>query len=402
MIPPQFDLECSRSDLWGLDPEVVHLNHGAFGACPTQVLEKQQSLQWEMEANTLYFFERRLPELLTEARGALAGFVGAAPQNLALVPNTTTGVNTVLASFPFQAGDEVLVTDHGYNACSNAARYFAGKAGVRVVTAQIPFPISGPAEVLERVLSACTERTSLVLIDHVTSPTGLLFPVEDLVPELHRRSIQVLVDGAHVPGMFPVHLESLEADYYTGNCHKWLCAPKGTAFLYVRPDHRGTVHPLNISHGMNMPLGDSDRFRLEFDWTGTDDPTRFLCIPQVIEHLSAQFEGGFSDLMARNHALAVAGRAILCEALDLRPPCPQDMLGSLAALILPHEKDALLDQFTPEPLHEALSLQYGIEVPVFSWPSPAGRYLRISAQLYNCLSDFRQLARAVTQELGRG
>ena len=397
----QFDLEQSRLDLWRLDPNRTHLNHGSFGAVPTKVLERQQELQWRMESNTLLFFERDFPELLTEARRSLAGFVGADSENLAFVTNATSGVNTVLSGFDFKAGDEVLVTDHGYNACTNAAHFYAAKAGARVSTVELPFPISGKSEVLERVLAACTPSTRLVLIDHVTSPTGLVFPVEELIPELHSRSIQVLVDGAHVPGMLPLDLASLGADYYTGNCHKWLCTPKGTAFLYVREDHQKSVRPLAISHGMNMPLEDGSRFRLEFDWTGTFDPTGFMCISTALEHLGEQFEGGFHDLMHRNHELAVAARAHLCASLGLQAACPEDMLGSLAAVALPVKEGTALDPFHPDPLHDVLRETHRIEVPVFAWLSPPGRYLRVSAQLYNSLSDYRALADALTQEFAR-
>lgn len=401
MSHTQFDLEQARLDLWRLDPKMIHLNHGSYGACPTSVLEKQQALQRQMEANTLDFFERKLPDLLGEARAVLAEFVGADPENLALIPNATTGVNTVLASFAFEPGDEVLVTDHGYNACTNAARFYGAKAGARVTTVEIPFPISGKGEVLERVLAACTPHTRLVLIDHVTSPTGLVLPVEELIPELHARSIAVLVDGAHVPGMLPLDLASLGADYYTGNCHKWLCTPKGTAFLYVREDHRDSVRPLTISHGMNLPLGDSNRFRLEFDWTGTYDPTGFLCIPTAIEHLGAQFDGGIHGLMQRNHDLVVAARSHLCATLDLAPPCPEEMLGSVAAVGLPLVNGKELNPFKPDPLHDILAQKYGFEVPVFAWTSPAGRYLRFSAQLYNGLADYRALGEAVSGELAQ-
>ena len=398
MTNTSFDLEQSSLDLWSLDPERIHLNHGSFGACPTKIIEYQQALQREMEANTLVFFEEEVPRRLDLARLSLAEFVGADPDRIALIPNATTGVNTVLASLSFKPGDEILVTDHGYNACTNAARFYAEKAGACVKTVEIPFPISGRAEVIERVLAACTTRTRLALIDHVTSPTGLVLPMEELVPLLQEKSIEVLVDGAHSPGMLPLDLEALGADYFTGNCHKWLCTPKGTAFLYVREDHRAKIRPLCISHGMNMPLEGKSRFRLEFDWTGTSDLTGFFCIPEAIEYLGGQFEGGFHELMHRNHELAVVAREHLCAELGFQPPCPEDMLGSLAAVALPLQEGALLRPFGDDPLHHRLRAEHSIEVPVFMWPSPAGRYLRVSAQLYNCLSDYRALSKALIED----
>jgi isopenicillin-N epimerase len=392
-----------RPDLWSLDPDVLHLNHGSFGACPSQILEQQTQLRQQMEYNTLQFFERDLPELLETAREALGLFLGTSSQELVFVDNATTGVSTVLSSLNLTSGDRILITDHGYNACSNSARFFAGRTGAEVDLINLPFPGSDSKEFIERILGACTSHTRLLLIDHITSPTALIMPLEEIVPAVQQRGIQVLVDGAHAPGMRPLKLSELGADYYTGNCHKWMCAPKGTAFLYVRPEHQSKLHPLTISHGMNRPVGDSTRFRLEFDWIGTRDLTGFLTLPALIEYMDGISNEGWAGIMARNRALAVDARDLICQELGLEPPCPVDMIGSLATVCLPGpKKTTFTDYHAVDPLKEILRHNHGIEVSLSAWPSPAGRYLRVSAQLYNSLCHYQQLIKALQVELGRG
>ena len=392
-----------RPELWSLDPDVLHLNHGSFGACPSQILEQQTQLRQQMESNTLRFFEQELPELLETARKALGLFLGAPAQDLVFLDNATTGISTVLSNLDLIAGDRILVTDHGYNACSNAARYFTKRASAEIDLINLPFPGSDTNEFIERILGACTSRTRLLLIDHITSPTALIMPLEDIVPAVQQRGIQVLVDGAHAPGMLPLRLTDLGADYYTGNCHKWMCAPKGTAFLYVKPEHQLNLHPLTISHGMNRPVGASTRFRLEFDWVGTRDLTGFLTLPALIEYMGGISNEGWAGIMARNRALAHEARDLICQELGLESPCPVDMIGSLATVCLPVPKKATFtDYHAVDPLKEILRHSHGIEVSLSAWPSPAGRYLRVSAQLYNSLFHYQQLTKALQVELGRG
>ncbi len=392
-----------RPDLWSLDPDVLHLNHGSFGACPNRILEQQTQLRQQMEYNTLRFFEQDLPDLLETAREALGLFLGAPASDLVFVDNATMGVTTVLSNLNLIAGDRVLITDHGYNACSNAARFFAERTGAEVDLINLPFPGSDSNEVIERILKGCTSRTRILLIDHITSPTALIMPLEDIVPAVQQRGIQVLVDGAHAPGMLPLRLAELGADYYTGNCHKWMCAPKGTAFLYVRSEHQSNLHPLTISHGMNRPVGESTRFRLEFDWIGTRDLTGFLTLPALIDYMDGISNEGWAGIMVRNRALAVEARDLICQELGLELPCPVDMIGSLATICLPGSVETTFtDYHVIDPLKQILRHQYGIEVSLSAWPSPAGRYLRISTQLYNALSQYRQLTEALQLELGRG
>jgi isopenicillin-N epimerase len=387
---------------WTLDPNVVFLNHGSFGAAPRSVLDEQAALRARIERQPVRFFIRELEGMLDGVRSALGHFLGANPDDLALVPNATSGVNTVVRSLDFRPGDELLTTTHAYHGCANALAYVAERTGAKVVTADVPFPLNGPETVVEAVLARLTARTRLVLLDHVTSPTGLVFPVERLVPLLQGRGVDVLVDGAHAPGMLPLHLEALGAAYYTGNCHKWLCAPKGAAFLYVRRDRQDQIHPLITSHGRTTPRTDRSRFRLEFDWCGTSDPTGWLCVPSALRALEALVPGGWPEVMARNHALALAGRRLLCTALGISPPCPEEMLGSLAAVHLPDDAGPPRSFFGTDPLQDRLWEERSIEVPVFPWPDRPTRLLRISAQLYNAPEQYAFLAQCLTEMLGEG
>jgi isopenicillin-N epimerase len=399
-----------RTDLgWRLDPTVTFLNHGSYGACPEAVLDVQHALRDRLEAEPVRFLSGDLPGLLDAARADVGRFLGADPEGLAFVPNATTGVNAVLRSLRFEPGDELVTDDHEYNATVNALRAVAARDGARVVVARIAFPIAGPAEAFEAIMAAVTDRTRLVLISQVTSPTALILPVAELVAALASRGIDTLVDGAHAPGMVPLDLDALGAAYWTGNGHKWLCGPKGTGVLWVRADRREGIHPLVVSHGANAPLDGRSRFRHEFDWVGTPDPTGYLALPAAIEWMgsvAAPDGGGWPALMAANHALALEGRDVLAAALGIVPPAPDAMVGSMAALPLP----GVVGEAAAVALGAALANEDGIQVPIGGWPVPAARpddalpriLVRISAQRYNERSDYERFADALVRRIGTG
>lgn len=397
-LPPRSSLASN----FVLSKDVVFLNHGSFGAAPKAVLDAQRALRERLEHNPMAFFIRDLEGLLDASRARLAAFVGAAPTELAFVPNATTGVNTVLRSLRFAPGDELVTTNHEYNACKNALDAVAHDSGAKVVVARVPFPLSDPAEVLLAILAVVTPRTRLVLVDHVTSPTGLVIPLDAIAHELARRGIDVLVDGAHAPGMIPLDLHALGVPFYTANCHKWLCAPKGAAFLYVRDDRQKSVRPLNISHGANSPRTDRSRFLVEFDWTGTSDPTPQLCIGDAIACLEAMVPGGIAEIMKRNRDLALEARTILAKALRVDPPAPDAMIGSMAALPLPDGKATVAASLYGDPLQEVLQKTWHIEVPIVPWPAPPKRLVRVSAQLYDTRDEYVYLAEKLVTELARG
>src|SRR3989442_6443823 len=337
----------SLARLWTLDPAVTFLNHGSFGACRRRVGRPRQRVRERRERRRVRFSVRDWEALLDAAGRVLAASLGAEPEGLVFVTTAPTAVNAVLRSLALAPGDQLLVTDHAYNACRNALDFVAAAARAEVVVVPVPFPLASADAVVEAVLARATPRTRLALLDHVTSPTGLVLPIERLVRELAGRGVDTLVDGAHAPGMLPLDLGALGAAYYAGNCHKWLCAPKGAGFLHVRRDRRGGVRPVVISHGANNPRTDRSRFRLEFDWTGSHDATPYLCVPEAIRFLGGLLPGGWPELMARNRALALEARRVLCEALGVAPPCPEEMIGSLATVPLPGGSPSSLPRGMP-------------------------------------------------------
>jgi isopenicillin-N epimerase len=396
------DFSVLPSDLgkfWSLDPDVTFLNHGSFGACPLPVLEAQQRLRQQMEAQPLRFFVREFEELLDAAKRELGEFVGADAAELVFVPNATTGVNAVLRSLTFHPGDELLTTDHEYNACRNVLNYVAERTGATVVVAKVPFPIASPQEVIEAVIPCVTPKTKLALLDHITSQTGLILPISTLTRELAMRGVDTLIDGAHAPGMIPLNLQECGATYYTGNCHKWLCAPKGAAFLYVRRDKQAEIRPMTISHGANSPRTDKSRFQLEFDWMGTDDPTAYLCVPEAIRFMGSLLPGGWLELMAQNRAKVLEARRMLCERLGGMLPCPDEMIGAIAVVPLPDDKAEFVKTRLIPSLQDKLWEQFKIEVPIIYWPKQPQQLMRISAQIYNMAAQYQYLAEAVTKLL---
>jgi len=390
------------ADRWALDPDVIFLNHGSFGACPRSVMDAQQALREEMEANPVAFLARGLDERLAAARAAIGAFVGADPDDLVFVPNATAGIATVLASVGIGPGDELLATDHEYNAALNALRAAAADAGARVVVARIPLPVAGPDVVVERLLASVTPRTRLVLLSHVTSPTGLVFPVERLVPLLEAHGVAVLVDGAHAPGMVPLQLAALGASWYVANLHKWCCAPKGAAFVHVRRDRQATARPLAVSHSANDPRPTPSPFVRAFDWTGTLDPTPYLVAPIALAELARMVDGGWPAVMARNRALAIGARDVLLGALGGSALAPAEMLGAMAAVELPAaDGPAQVSPVDEDPLQVSLRERAGIEVPLVAWPRDPRpgdrrwRLVRVSCHLHNDLPDYVALADAL-------
>jgi isopenicillin-N epimerase len=383
--------------LWGLAPGTVFLNHGSFGACPRAVLDEQFRLRREMEAELVQFLWRRYDGLVDAARVKVAKFVGASPKNFVFTTNATAGVNSVLRSIELEPGDEILTTNHDYNACRNVLIEMARRARAKVVVARVPFPLTSEDQVVEAVLRCVSRRTRLAMIDHVTSTTALVFPAARLVRELENRGVETLVDGAHAAGMLPLNVEKLGAAYYTANLHKWTCAPKGAAFLWVRPDKQDAIQPAIISHGNNRSRPGFTRFQDRFDWTGTFDVTPWLCVPYAIEFMGSLLNGGWRELRKRNRDLALQARRLFCAKLGVTAPCPEKMLGSMVTLPLPDRLQDLPAGGKIDSEQLRLYDNYGIEVPFMRFGEPERRYFRISAQIYNTLEDLEYLANALAE-----
>jgi len=368
-------------DEWLLDPDVAFLNHGSFGAAPRAVLAEQERWRAAMERRPTHFMGDELPPALRAAAARLAAFVGARAEDLVFVENATGGCNTVLRSLRFAAGDEILVTDHGYPAVRKAAEYVAGRAGARVVEAAVPFPTEDSAQVVAAVSARLGPRTRLAIFDHITSPTAVIFPVRELTALCHAAGALVLIDGAHVPGMLSLDVPAIGPDWYTGNCHKWLMAPKGSAFLWAAPERQAETHPLVISHGFG------GGFTAEFDWVGTRDPSAWLSVPAAID-----FHGrlGGARLRERNVALARKQATLLADAWRTERGAPNALTGSMAAVRLP-----LCEPTTTEralDLRRKLFDDHRIEAPVNAFAGAL--WARISAHAYNRAEDYARLAAA--------
>jgi isopenicillin-N epimerase len=289
---------------WLLDPGISFLNHGSYGAVPRTVFGEQHRLQQQMERNPNEFLALELPHALRTGADRLVTFLNGAGSDLAFIENATAGCNIVLGSVRLSPGDEILLTDHGYPAIRKAAEHHASRAGAVVVEARVPFPVSDPIEIINAVASRLGPRTRLVVLDHVSSPTGIVFPVRELTALCHQAGAKVLIDGAHAPGMLTLDIPAIGADWYVGNCHKWLMAPKGSGFLWASPASQVETHPLVISHGYGQG------FAAEFDWVGTRDPTAWLTIPAAIDF---HFRIGGHLLRERNTGLARQAANLLAK-----------------------------------------------------------------------------------------
>jgi isopenicillin-N epimerase len=365
--------------LWPLEPTVAHVNHGSYGAVPTPVLEEQQSWRDRMESNPLRFLRREMPAALVAARAEVAGFLGAGPTSLAFVHNATSAASTVLAAFPLEPGDAVLLTDHAYGAVRIAAERFAPDRGARVDSVHLPLAADGD-EVVDAVLAAVHGRTRLVVLDQVTSPTARRLPLVRLVPALQERGVAVLVDGAHAPGMLAVDLDRLGADFFVGTLHKWCCAPRGTGVLHAAQRWRPVLRPLVAS------WGEDEGFPLAFDDTGTEDPSAWLSAPRALRVLEGL---GLDRLRRHNVELAVAGQLEVAAALHVpAADLPRDSGVSMQLVPLPDGVAA-----TPAAagaLQDKIGELAAVEVAICSFHGRG--YVRLSAHAYNAPADYRRLA----------
>jgi isopenicillin-N epimerase len=391
---------------WDFDPSIIFLTHGTFGACPRPIVEKRMELIRELEANPIAFLSREYEERLDTARREVAAFLSADPAGTVVVPNATTGVATVLESLHLRPGDELLTNDHEYNATVNALGAVAERARAKVVKVSFPLPIRHPEETVEALLAAVTPRTRIALVSHVTSPSGLVLPIETIVRELGRLGVDTLVDAAHAPGMVPVDVQTLGAAYWTGNGHKWLCGPKSAGVLVVREDRRAGILPLVTGHGRNDTRTDRPILWREFDWPGTADPTAFLALPDAIRLIGSLHPGGWPAHMAANNELAIAARRLLNDRLGLEPIAPESMIRAMASIRLPEP----MDEAAAEAFTRSIAAEERIEVACGPFPVRAARpspidpptssLLRISAQRYNEPADYERLADVLARRLG--
>lgn len=380
-----------------IDPHVVYLNHGSFGACPKAVLDAQSAHRHEAERELVRFYVHDSWGKIDRSRKALAELTKCQPKDIVFVHNATTGVATVLKNLDLQAGDELLVTDCEYKACLNNFQKTAEKSGATIKSVTLPWPIETENQVIEAIMAGVTKHTKIALLSLITSSTGIRLPIEKLIPRLKELGVETLLDAAHGPGCVPLDIEGWGAAYTTGNAHKWLCAPKGAAFLHVRSDLQEGFEPLVISNdAMDLETA-SERtgrsaFNHAFDYAGTDDVTMYLTIADSINWLANAHPDGIEGLMKRNRAMCLAGRNLICEAIGVNPPVPESMLGPLSTIDLP------MTSQTAREIKQKLMDDYRIQVPV--WGTPSGSVaVRISVQVYNSIEQFEYLALALKEIL---
>lgn len=373
-----------------LRPDVAFLNHGSFGATPRPVFQRYQEWQRQLELEPVEFLGRRAPELLRESRAALGQMLNADPDDLVYITNATTGVNIVARSLQLGPGDEVLTTNHEYGACDNIWRFLSGKQGFRYRAVEIPVPVTTHADFLERFVAEITPQTRAIFISHITSPTALTFPIAELCHLARQRGILTIVDGAHVPGQLPLDLRAVDADFYTGNLHKWLCAPKGAAFLYARRSLQELLEPLVISWGWNAPFSKGSQFLDYLEYGGTSDISAPLSVPAAIEFFQ---QNDWWNVVENCHQLVLRSRPAIAEALDAQPIAPNGNGGSewfrqMSAFLLP-------EGMPGDILHSRLFNEHHVEIPTFPWQ---GRWaIRIAVQGYNTWTDVERLLSGVQE-----
>jgi isopenicillin-N epimerase len=381
--------------LFLLDPEVTFLNHGSFGACPRPVFEAYQRWQLKLERQPVAFLDpnRGLSSWMREARVALAGVVGAEADDLVGLTNATVGLNIVAQSLDLKPGDEILTTDHEYAALEKTWAYVCRRSGAVVKVVKIPLPLTEEAQFTDALLAGMTDRTRVLFLSHITSATALVFPIERAVAEARRRGIWTVIDGAHTPGQIPLNLTALDADFYAGNCHKWMMAPKGSAFLHVRRELQGMMNPLVISHGWTLegregPFGGTP-FVDMLEVQGTRDPSAWLTVPSAIDFAR---QHDWAKVAAECTQL-VQGTAARVRALTGLPgfSSPEFCAPQMVAMSV--------TACDPLVLQRTLMAEYGIEIPCFKWQDH--HIVRVSAQGYNSQAQMDRLVAALTGLLPR-
>ena len=360
------------------------------------MLKKQGEYRQKIEKDPVKFFERDYIGYWKESILTLSKFINADPEGLVFVTNATQGVNTVLKNLDLKRGDKIIVTDHTYQACRNTVDFVTKSAGAETVVVEIPFNVKSEKEIIDLILNSVCERTVLALIDTVTSPTGMKMPFEEIINKLEKENVDVLLDAAHGAGLIELDLKKMNAAYVAGNCHKWLCTPKGSAFLHIRGDKKKDMRPLSISHGASFEGNAQDKFEFEFSWPGTYDPTSWMCIPKSIQHMEEMVDNGWNEIIRRNRKLAIKGRRILCDELGIKVPFPDEMVTAIASIELP-DKEIPPFSIQGDPLHNKLLDEYAIQVPIFPWEAHNTRYIRISSQLYNHIDEYEYLAKALNE-----
>ncbi len=375
--------------LFQLRRDKIFLNHGSFGACPAPVFDAYQAWQRDLEADPESFFRRRIRGLLAEARSQLAAFVGTHADSLVFVPNATHGINIVARSLELEAGDEVLGTNHEYGAVERAWQYNCDQHGARYIKQPITLPVQSPEEIVEQLFAGVTERTRVIFLSHISSFTALTFPVAAICARARERGILTVIDGAHAPGQIDLNLEAIGADFYVANCHKWLCAPKGSGFLYAPPERQAMLRPFVVGWGWQGETT-AESFLDIFEMLGTLDPAAYLSVPAAI---AFQAEHNWPQVRAACHSLLLEARARIQRVAGL-PHVYPDTGGWWAQMsVIPLPPDASTVAW------QRLWEDYRIEVPIIPWENYL--FVRVSIQAYNTPDEVDTLVEVLDQILNK-
>jgi isopenicillin-N epimerase len=387
-------------DLFMINPDIIFLNHGSFGATPILVFEKYQSWQRELEKQPVEFLARRITSLLEDSRTKLANHINAEPDEIVYFPNPTTAINMVARNLidntsissningkriKLQAGDEILTTNHEYGAMNRTWHYVCKRTGARYIQVPVLLPLETEGDFVEYFWQFVNEKTKVIFISHITSPTALIFPVEQICNRAQEKNILCIVDGAHAPGQIPVDLKQINADIYTGACHKWLLAPKGSAFLYVKKDMQAWLDPLVVSWGYESENPSASQYIDYHEWQGTRDMAAILAIPSAIDF---QTQYHWDNVQQNCHHQAIQARRKINTLLEQEPICPDQDFGQMFSVILP-------DQIDIDSMKERLYQENKIEVPLIKWNDK--NLLRVSIQAYNTSEEIDILVDALNK-----
>lgn len=369
-----------------LDSEITFLNHGSFGACPKPIFENYQYWQTELEKQPVRFLQKELPGYLKTSKKALAEYIHCAPEDYFFTPNPTTAINTVMRSIKLQPGDEILTTNHEYGAMDRTWNYYARQSGAKYIRQNISVPIISKEQILEQFWSGYTSKTKVVFLNQISSATALIFPVKEICEKARALGLITIIDGAHVPGHIDLNIAELNPDYYTGTLHKWMLAPKGCSFLYVRKELQDSLDPLVVSWGYDSVAPGASRFLDYHEQQGTRDIAAFLTAPAAIQFLQ---ENNWSDQSQKCKQMILDVYADFCALLGSEPICPvtSEFLGQMCSIPIKTQK--------PFELKETLYNQYKIEIPVMQIDH--GIFLRISLNAYNDERDLEILKNALIQ-----
>ena len=369
-----------------LDKKTTFLNHGSFGACTKEVMNQYIEFQYELENQPVHFIEKEIPDLMTKSRKSLSKFLNVDSNDLILIDNPTTAINEIIRSLKLQPGDEIISTDHEYGAMDKAWEFITEKTGSVYKNIKLPFPIESNDDITSTLVNNCSDKTKVLFISHITSPTAIIFPVKELCDFARKNNIITIIDGAHAPGHIELDIRNLNPDYYIGTCHKWLCTPKGVSFLYVDKEIQNKLDPLIIGWGWRDSETKLSNFQSNHQWWGTRDMSSYFCIPlAVMIHQEKEMVHSRIQCLSK---IPIIRKEInnITKQSDI---CPNEMLGHMASMIIPIENHL--------EIKNKLINDYNIEIPIFNWKGK--NLLRVSYYLYNQKKDINYLIKALKEIL---